>query len=458
MILLDIKELQAERTGIFRDVYSNKIPKRVPVNLSLTLEFTAGFGNLNMAEAQWNLSLLEDAADKLCQTFYSDSCPFGGSMRYPSYYQTLQSQSFIMGSNGFIQHPEVVGMDVEDYDYLIEKPFDCIVERIIPRQYKGLNPEDPVNMALNLAKALMCYNNDFGQTGMLIQKLVQKYGYDPGFPPSSGGFTEAPFDFIADQLRGFREVSKDIRRIPEKLAEACDAVYPIVFKKGLPAKPTEFSYVFFPLHMPTFMREKDFAKLWWPSFKRMVDEYASMGIHSKLFCEDDWTRYIDYLYELPANTVLLFEYGDIRKIKDKLGKKHVITGLYPISMLKNCSKEECLDKAKEMLDVLAPGGNYIFSFDKPILSVRDINIENLAAVLEYVRDNGAYDNPGETAGLSFRPEDYKIDPSQSRKLESKYFTNWEEYKTLYPQTTDYGIKKLQAVENPLFQFLIYLLV
>ncbi|NLP45017.1 MAG: uroporphyrinogen decarboxylase, partial [Peptococcaceae bacterium] len=132
---MDIKELQAERTGIFRDVYSNKIPKRVPVNLSLTLEFTAGFGNLNMAEAQWNLSLLEDAADKLCQTFYSDSCPFGGSMRYPSYYQTLQSQSFIMGSNGFIQHPEVVGMDVEDYDYLIEKPFDCIVERIIPRQY-----------------------------------------------------------------------------------------------------------------------------------------------------------------------------------------------------------------------------------------------------------------------------------------------------------------------------------
>jgi len=454
---MDLKELQAERTAIFRDVYSNKIPKRVPVNLSLTLEFTAGFGNLNMAEAQWNLSLLEEPADKLCQTFYSDSCPFGGSMRYPSYYQTLKSQSFVMGSNGFIQHPEVVGMEPEDYDYLIEKPFDCLMERVLPRQYKGLSLDDPVSMALNLAKAIVCYNNDVAQTAMLIRKLVQKYGYDPGFPPSYGGITEAPFDFIADQLRGFKEISKDIRRMPDKLVEACDAVYPIVFKKGMPAEITEFSYVFFPLHMPTYMREKDFAKLWWPSFKRMVDEYASMGIHSKLFCEHDWTRYLDYLYELPTNTVLLFEYGDIRKIKEKLGKKHIITGLYPITMLKNCTKEQCLDKAKEMLDVLAPGGKYIFSFDKPILTVNDINVENLAAVLEYVRDNGAYANPGETAGLSFRQEDYKVDPSQTRKLESKYLTNWEEYKTLYPQTTDYGLKKMQGIENSLFLFLIYLL-
>ena len=29
-----------------------------------------------------------------------------------------------------------------------------------------------------------------------------------------------------------------------------------------------------PLHMPTYMREKDFAKLYWPTFKRQLDEYA----------------------------------------------------------------------------------------------------------------------------------------------------------------------------------------
>ncbi len=139
---------------------------------------------------------------------------------------------------------------------------------------------------------------------------MEKYGYGPGVPPSANGFTAAPFDFIADQLRGFKEISMDVRRMPEKLAEACEAVYPIMFKKGLPSKPTGYSSIFLPLHMPTYIREKDFAKLWWPSFKRMIDEYASLGIQCKLYCEDDWTRYLDYLYELPTNTILVFEYGD----------------------------------------------------------------------------------------------------------------------------------------------------
>lgn len=60
---------------------------------------------------------------------------------------------------------------------------------------------------------------------------------------------------------------------------AVEALYPILVKKGLPKAASEYGHVFFPLHMPTFMQEADFAKHWWPTFKRMVEEYASMGIH-----------------------------------------------------------------------------------------------------------------------------------------------------------------------------------
>lgn len=452
----DVKKLQQERINIYQDIFDNKIPKRVPVNVSLPLEVIAQYGKIDLVEAQWNLEKLEESADKICQTVYSDTCVFMGTFRLPSFYQILKSQSFVMALNGFIQHPEVTGMLPEDYDYLIEKPYDCIMERVLPKQYKALDyNNDPINSAISLTKSMLAYNNDFMQIGMLIGKLTEKYGYYPG-SLSGGGFTEAPFDFLADQLRGFRGISMDIRRMPEKVAEACEALYPIAFKKGLPSNPSKYAPVFIPLHMPTFMREKDFEKLFWPTFKRMVDEYASIGVHCNLFCEDDWMRYLDYLYELPTDTVLMFEYGDPKLIKDKLGKKHIITGLYPIMNLKTKTTKECVDELRRYIDILAPGGKYVFGFDKNPLLLDDINLESLCAVAETVRDYGVYSNPGEVAGMEFNKEDYKVVPS--RKIESKYYKTWEQYKALNPEVSDFAKTKLQGFEEAVFQYLMYLLL
>ncbi len=456
--MLDVKALQQERTDIYQDLFNNKIPKRVPVNISLPFETIVQYGGLELKDAQWNPALAEKAADKLCQALFSDTCPFRGSLRFPSYYQLLESRSFVMSSSGIIQHPEVAGMLPEDYDYLIERPYDCLLERVLPRQYKALKIDEPLSMAINFAKSLLSYQNDMMQTGMILAKLKEKYGYYPGPDRRAGGFTAAPFDFLADQLRGFKGISMDIRRMPEKVAEACEALYPIVFKKGMPSIVDNNAAVSMPLHMPTFMREKDFARLWWPSFKKMVDEYASMGIHCQLFCEDNWTRYLDYLYELPTDTRLAFEYGDSSLIKEKLGKKHIITGLYPVTILKTSTREQCLDKAKEMLDILAPGGKYYFRLDKSPLTISDIKIENLCAVAEYIRDNGVYGNAGETAGLVFNKEDYKVDPSASRELDSRYYKIWEDYKAQNFQITDFGRSKLQGYEKTLFQYLIFLLL
>lgn len=452
----DVKALQQERIGIYHDIYDNKIPKRVPVNIMFSFEAIAGFGGIDLVEAQWKPSMTEEATDRLCQILYSDTCPSLGSLRFPSFYTALESQSFVMGSNGFIQHPDVVGMLPEEYDYLIEKPYDCLLERVIPRQYKALDLNDPLKAMLSFTKGVLSYNNDMMEAFSIVGKMTEKYGYYPGAPLGSSGFTEAPFDFLADQLRSFKGISMDVRRMPEKVADACEALYPIVFKLGLPKVISNYGTVMMPLHMPTFMREKDFAKLWWPSFKKMVDEYASMGIHCQIFCEDDWTRYLDYLYELPTDTTLMFEYGDPKQIKEKLGKKHIITGLYPVSMLKTHTKEQCINKAKEMIDILAPGGKYIFSLDKSPLTIKDINMENLIAVAETVRDYGVYSNPGETAGMQFNKDDYKALPR--RELESKYYRTWEHYKEEHPEVSDFGAPKLQGYEEMLFNYLMNLLI
>ncbi|NTW71781.1 MAG: uroporphyrinogen decarboxylase [Eubacteriaceae bacterium] len=451
----DVKTLQADRTKMFDDLYSNIVPKRVPVNISLPFEPVAQYGGINLIEAQWNPGLVAEAADKICQDLYSDINPFGGALRYPSFYTALKSQSFVMGSNGFIQHPEVIGMLPEEYDYLIEKPLDCLYEKVLTRQFKALDLKDPINTMLSFTKGVMAFGQDFGTTGSIIGALNEKYGYYGG-GIFDGGFTEAPADFLADQLRSFKGFVMDMRRMGDKVLDACEALYPIVREKGMPKEITNNGSVFFPLHMPTFMREKDFATYWWPSFKKLIHEYASLGIHSTLFCEDDWTRYTEYLYELPVDTRLMFEYGDARKIKDKLGRKHIITGFYPVTLLKIGTKQQCIDKAKEYIDILAPGGKYMFSLDKQPLDIDDINVENYQAVAEFVRDYAVYDNPGEQAGEVFCKEDYTALPS--REIDSKYFRTWTQFKAENPEVPDFARPKLQGMEEMLFQFAMQMLL
>ena len=151
-------------------------------------------------------------------------------------------------------------------------------------------------------------------------------------------------------------------------------------------------------------------------------------------------------------------------VKEKLGKKHIISGFYPLTYLKSATKQQCIDKAKELIDILAPGGKYIFEFDKSPVSLNSVNVENYAAVLRYVAENAKYDNAGERSPAeeeaSFSP---KIDESERYipEIRSKYFKTWEEYKREHPEIDPrleaIIAEKLQSYEEMLFNMLFMLM-
>ncbi|AOY77987.1 uroporphyrinogen decarboxylase family protein [Clostridium formicaceticum] len=379
--------LSQERTQLFKDLYKGKIPKKVPIGVKFYPEFCMQYANMDLVEVQWNTEKLEEAFDKVCKDFVSDVAPISAN-RFISFYELLGAKTFVMGSGGFIQHPELHGLEPDEYDEFIKAPYDCIVERVLPRLYTKLDA-DANTKALTLAKGMKAFYDEFGNFGAIKAKMIQKYGYAV-LPPASTTFCEAPYDFIADIIRGFKGISNDIRRHPQKVLEACEAVTPLMIKKGTPPVPSMDGETVIPLHMAPYMREKDFEKFYWPTFKKMVEALAAKGQGIYLFVEHDWMRYLDYLYELPENTRMRFEYGDPKLVKEKLGKKHIVSGFYPLSLLKSGTKEECIDKAKELLDILAPGGKYYFDLDKVAITVDSINVENLKAVLEYIDEKGKY--------------------------------------------------------------------
>ena len=130
------------------------------------------------------------------------------------------------------------------------------------------------------------------------------------------------------------------------------------------------------------------------------------------------------------------EYGDPQKFKDKLGKKMVLGGFYPITLLKTGTKQQCIDKAKELIDILAPGGNYFFCFDKSALNLEDINTENYVAVLEYVLDNGKYDNAGELVTTDKKEDSIQKFAHTYPEFKSKYYVPFDEFKKVYPPVSD----------------------
>ncbi len=384
--MLEFAELANEKTQLIRDLFNGKVPKRVPISNPASMEFAIQYAGMDLAETQWDTTKLEVVYDKFCQDFVSDINPVA-SLRNAAFYQILGSKAIIMGSNGYMQHPEVVGLLPEEYDEFIASPYNCIIETILPRLYTELDTE-PGKKAMALAKAMQVYSDEAANLGKVREKKHAKYGY----ASMSGAMTEAPFDFMADFIRSFKGISGDVRRYPDKVLAACEAVTPLLIKKGTLLNLSMVGVTNIPLHMAPYMRDKDFEKFYWPTFKQLVEALVDMGQNISLFVEHDWTRFLDYLIELPANTVMRFEYGDPKVIKEKLGKKHILSGFYPVTILQTGTKQQCIDKAKELIEILAPGGKYWFNTDKVVIAT-DANgriADNLKAVLKYVYENTNY--------------------------------------------------------------------
>ncbi|SFG08520.1 Uroporphyrinogen decarboxylase (URO-D) [Desulfotomaculum arcticum] len=385
----DAGKLQQERYELFDKLFTGQIPKRVPLGHYVFNPFAIQFAGYDLFDSQWDTNgLLAKACDEFCSQVFTDIVPVA-SVIVPYPYQVLKSRSYKMSKGGFMQHPEISGMDAEDYDAFIKNPFDVMLEKILPTLFPALDT-DPVTRSVNMAKGIVAYREEQAVMAKIRSDATAKYGYLKPPANSSGGGIKCPFDFLADFIRGFGNILIDCRRHPEQVIEACDAVFPLLIRKATPSNPHYMGTTSITTHMPGFMRTKDFEKFYYPTFKKMIETFVDSGMGVRVFCEGDWMRYLDHLRDLPENVRLRFEYGDPKIIKEKLGDKHIISGLYPISILQIGTKEEVINKAKEYLDILAPGGRYYFEFDKSAITCQGNMRENIIALSDYLRDNATY--------------------------------------------------------------------
>lgn len=376
-----------ERMEIRTDLLSGKVPKRVPIYVNFQLDAACELAGIDLIRAHYDPELMEKAYSKLCDTFFADSLPVL-NLRFAPAYQALGSKNWVMGSKGSMQHPEIEPMRADEYDDYTKDPYGYMMTEILPRICAALDT-DPAGKAIALAKAYQQYNRAAASQGAIIGKLVQKHQYGPGL--ITGNLLAAPFDFIADQLRGFKAITMDLRRCPDKVEAAVNATLPLMMKQATLSKVKPGSSInFIPLHLAPYINMNQFEKYYWPTLYKMVCDLDKMGIPCLLFAEENWTRFADHLAQLPESSIIIFEYGDPAEMKEKVGKNHVICGFFDPTVTLTKSKEECLDYVKRLCDTCGPGGRFCFRFDKGVISIKGVNVSRLAACLEWVRDNTDY--------------------------------------------------------------------
>jgi len=101
-----------------------------------------------------------------------------------------------------------------------------------------------------------------------------------------------------------------------------------------------------------------------------------VGMIPYVYTEGPYNSRIKYLTEVPKGKVVIsFEEVDPVYAKQQLGDIACIQGVFPIYLLHYGTKQQVIDEAKRLIDILAPGGGYIFSTGAGFDQAKPENVE-----------------------------------------------------------------------------------
>ena len=235
---------------------------------------------------------------------------------------------------------------------------------------------------------------DYGKEAETWQKPLMEFSrevYAAGYPSFMGGQSHAPFDILADTLRGTRGIIMDMYRQPDKVMEAIAMLTPMNIEIGVQmANMSGRPFVFFALHKgdDMFMSDVQFEKFYWPPLKEVILGLIEEGCIPFLFAEGKYTNRLPIIKDLPPGKVLWhFDQTDMFKAKKILGDNACIAGNVPTSLLVTGTPEAVKDYCRRLIEVCGEAGGFILTGGA---SINKGNPENLRAMIDAVKEYGVY--------------------------------------------------------------------
>jgi hypothetical protein len=386
MMHYQTKKLYEKRVKDILATTNHKDPESVPV-LGNMLTWPLAHAGVTVEECLKDRDFYIRKCNQVFEEFYFDSLfSFGLAMPMESI-EILGSKTYFVSDDMVtVQHRENTPMLAEEYRELIRDPIPYVVNKLFPRKYPALNAKYPENMAA-LKRAGRSFVEFLATRAALLDDARERHGIVSLVSAKS----YPPLDVIFDRLRGIKGLFVDLRRCPELVQEAVEALFPIYFDILDCSVKDQFPFAGTTMHCPTFISTKDFERFFWPTYRKMLLHVYEKGSKTVIFLEGNWERYYDFLNDLPKSSIIvILEQDNVFKAKKLIGNNVTICGSVPTSLLRFGSKQECLTYAGELLDACAPAGGFMVTTERTLLSAGDVNPDNLRAVNQFVHDYGKY--------------------------------------------------------------------
>jgi len=390
-----------------------EIPDRVPVHIPAgsIVAYNAG---LTLEEVLYDYTKIKPAWIKFLQDYDVDSADgpgfFSGKVYEILDYKIFKWPGHGLPSNQTMQQfIEKEYMQADEYDLFMKDPFDFGLRYFLPRAWGVFEPFASIPslssyQGLPQRLMAMCQDPAFQKSFKAIWKASQEnarfqkimaecsqISLEEGFPPSMGGMALAPFDTVADMLRGTHGSVMDMYRQPEKLLEALEVITQQSLESALNMANVSLSpIIFIPMHKgdDVFMSVKQFEKFYWPTFRKLLLGLINEGLVPMMVIDGSYNTRLEIIKDLPrASVVWTMEKTDMFKAKEILGDSACIAGNVLASQLYTQTPKAIKEYCRKLIEVCAPGGGYILSLGS---GIDKCDPANLQAIIEAAKEYGVY--------------------------------------------------------------------
>ena len=404
-----------KRVTRFIKAMSLEKPDRVPVILPAG-SFPLHYAGMTLKEAMYDNKRLLQAYRKFFNDFKGgDTYSSPGMVFSARASEIINSLSSKWPGHGLPddasiqQFVEGEYMKADEYDILLKDPSDFCFRYYLPRHLGALASFanfSPLPYILGMpnrflmpavmpeVRASFQAIIDYGKETAEWMKPLMEFDREAlaaGYPSLFGGQSHAPFDILADTLRGTRGIVMDMYRQPDKLMEAIEMLTTMNIEIGVQmANASGRPLVFFALHKgdDTFMSTKQYEKFYWPTFRKVILGLIEEGCVPMLFAEGKYNDRLEIIKDLPRGKVMWhFDQTDMFRAKKILGDNACIAGNVSASLLRTGTPQAVKEHCRKLIEVCGEGGGFILTGGA---SIDRGDPANLRAMTEAVEEYGVY--------------------------------------------------------------------
>ncbi len=397
----DMEELYAERLNRYVTAMRNEKPDRIPIR-PFVAEFVAKYAGYTCQEVTHDYEKAFAATRKCAADFDWDAMV--GNMVYVWTGLTQAIGLKYYGVPGIDVPPDVgfqyreppeeaAFMLPDEYDQLTEDPTGFLFNVWLPRVSSDVSAAgEPTSYRNNLSflkggMAMLQYFSAFPGQGALLRS-------ETGTVSAISGMLKAPMDILADKLRGYLGLCRDVLERPEKVLAACEALMPHLLHVALSGVDPDGNVpVAMWMHRGCvpFFSPKHFETIYWPTLRPIVEEIWAQGHQVLFYAEGDWNAHLQSFAELPDGSIVYHvDRADIFEVHKAIGHKFCLSGGIPNYLLCVGTPQKVRDYCKKVIDGVAADGGYIM--DASAIIQNAAKVENVRAMTDFTREYGVYDS------------------------------------------------------------------